>query len=199
MLSIPCRFIISMYESSLHYLPSWVGTYRQPGTSKEEDMLDLKVVLLEELEKKNWWENNNNVTQMYKINMSFPVPSVLSVVRRVIREDALCGELLLYIHHGCNAITHSELLDGEVGGWGSPVEENSAAAQREKRCQINKCGRIGADSWINTRLIRWFIEYMIGQWQNHLMEIHNICYSVTINQHKDLNLFCSFAHKLETG
>lgn len=50
------------------------------------------------------------------------VPSVTTVVCRVIWGDEVSGELPFYIYHGLNAITHTELLERRRGGGDSPLD-----------------------------------------------------------------------------
>lgn len=105
----------------------------------------------------------------FKNNTFLLVPSVASIVCRVIWDDALGGKLLFYIYHGPNAITHTELLERR-GGWDSPLDEYMAGDECEQLSewekQIYKWHWISADSSLWTPGL-WgdLYENIRGQWQ----------------------------------
>ncbi len=104
----------------------------------------------------------------FKNNTFLLVPSVTGIVCRVIWDDALSSELLFYIFHGPNAITHTELLERRGGGWDSPVDEYMAGDESELLSewekQIYKWHWISADSSLWTPGL-WgdLYEYIRGQ------------------------------------
>ena len=108
--------------------------------------------------------------RQFKNNTFLLVPSVTSVVCRVIWDDALSSGLLFYIYHGPNAITHTELLEMRGGGWDSPLDEYTPWDESERLSeweeQIYQWHQISADSSLWTpALLGDLYAYIRWQWQ----------------------------------
>lgn len=79
-----------------------------------------------------WKQQRCDGDGFFENNTFLPVPSVTSVICRVIWDDALSGELLFCIYHGPNAIIHTELLERRGGGGDGPVDEYMAGDECEQ-------------------------------------------------------------------
>lgn len=168
-----------MYKTLVNFLQGWVGTNLISRRQPEEDSVDSEAAFpffffaFFQKEKKILAFGVKTTVlwrRQLKNNTSLLVPSVTSIGGRVICDDALGGELLFYIYHAPNAITHTELLESGGWGWDRPSHEYIAGDESEPLSewekQIYKCPLISADSSLWAPGL-WcdLYENIRGQWQ----------------------------------